>query len=275
MKKKKRKTTGSPLANIEVWSVIPLLVVFFGASAFIENPVLALAPYLLVLGWVLWKILPRKINLSSFIGNVPTASWFLPLLALMAAWFIVEVHLTGVILIILSYIWPSFVETLLQEGPTVFNLANPLATQGLSLIDGIILAPIMEELIFRGILLHKLASRWSKPAAIIFSSVIFGILHGPGMIGSTIWGILMCLIYFRTRTLAVPIIIHMLWNWTNFVVEGMTQLFMPGLMTTVELRYETIDAILLLVLSIPIFIFLVRHLWPKDWSLPNIKRTQQ
>jgi len=67
----------------------------------------------------------------------------------------------------------------------------------------------------------------------------------------------------------------MLWNWTNFVVEGMTQLFMPGLMTTVELRYETIDAILLLVLSIPICIFLVRHLWPKDWSLPNIKRTQQ
>src|SRR3989344_9331235 len=76
---------------------------------------------------------------------------------------------------------------------------------------------------------QRLASLWRRIPLKINSSII----------GSTIWGILMCLIYFRTRTLAVPIIIHMLWNWTNFVVEGMTQLFMPGLMTTVELRYET------------------------------------
>jgi uncharacterized protein len=46
-----------------------------------------------------------------------------------------------------------------------------------SLLAIVIAAPILEELIFRGIILHGLLKRYSPFHAILLSSVLFGIVH--------------------------------------------------------------------------------------------------
>lgn len=50
-------------------------------------------------------------------------------------------------------------------------------TSPLSIIGIVIVAPIAEELIFRGILFNFLRKRMKLPYAIIISSIAFGILH--------------------------------------------------------------------------------------------------
>ena len=71
----------------------------------------------------------------------------------------------------------------------------------------VVLAPITEEFIFRGVLLQRLAMKWNLPLAIWISSIIFGLLH-PNPIGIAAVGVAWALLYIKTRTLIVPIIAH-------------------------------------------------------------------
>ena len=79
-----------------------------------------------------------------------------------------------------------------------------------------IVAPIVEELMFRGYILDAINRKHSDWTAIIWSSVLFGFLHflgGPFYIGSTfIGGIIYGWIRVRTGSLLPSIAGHMMWN---------------------------------------------------------------
>ncbi len=80
-----------------------------------------------------------------------------------------------------------------------------------SLISGCVLTPIAEELIFRGALFRKWRTRIGPVKAAVFSSLLFGLPHGSP-IGSTLFGLLMVLLYVRLGTLWAPIAAHCLNN---------------------------------------------------------------
>ncbi len=98
---------------------------------------------------------------------------------------------------------PDFVlemfEGLMDQNPTHLFIAV------------VILAPILEEILCRGIILKGLLKRHSPWKAIIVSSILFGVLHlnpwqfvsafGIGMIAG--W------VYWKTKNLLLPILIHM------------------------------------------------------------------
>jgi membrane protease YdiL (CAAX protease family) len=79
-----------------------------------------------------------------------------------------------------------------------------------------IVAPIVEELMFRGYILDAINRKHSDWTAIIWSSILFGFLHflgGPFYIGSTfIGGIIYGWIRVRTGSLLPSIAGHMMWN---------------------------------------------------------------
>lgn len=83
-----------------------------------------------------------------------------------------------------------------------------------------ILAPILEEIIFRGILLRGLLQNGTSPVfAIFLSSVLFGLAHlnpwqffGAGMLGA-VFGF----IYYRTKSLWICIFLHALNNMISFI----------------------------------------------------------
>ena len=88
-----------------------------------------------------------------------------------------------------------------------------------SFITIVIAAPILEELIFRGIILNGLLKSYSPLKSIIISSLLFGLIHmNPGQfIGASLGGMLSGWVYFKTKKITLPIIIHMTNNSLAFL----------------------------------------------------------
>ena len=94
--------------------------------------------------------------------------------------------------------------------PNNFSWLNYIITLS---IAGII-APIVEETIFRGLLYRWLHERTSYFWAILGSSFVFSFLHGiPSLIpGIMILGILLAWIYQRVQSIWAPILVHGTYN---------------------------------------------------------------
>ena len=82
-------------------------------------------------------------------------------------------------------------------------------------------AAVTEELLFRGVLLRVLEQWWGTWIALVFTSVVFGMMHlvNPN---ATLWGataiaieagMMLGAAYIATRNLWVPIGIHFGWNF--------------------------------------------------------------
>lgn len=77
-----------------------------------------------------------------------------------------------------------------------------------------VLAPVLEETVFRGFLLASLTKWLPPPAAIGLSSLAFATAHfAPRDFPQlAALGCVLGASYVRTRNLAVPVAVHGLWN---------------------------------------------------------------
>jgi len=84
-----------------------------------------------------------------------------------------------------------------------------------------ILAPVLEELIFRGIILDGFLQRYPPWKAIIWSSVIFGIAHfNPWQfISAFALGMIIGWLYWKTRSLGPAIFIHFFNNAGAYIAS--------------------------------------------------------
>jgi membrane protease YdiL (CAAX protease family) len=99
------------------------------------------------------------------------------------------------------------------------DVSNPslLALAALALAVG---APLMEEIVFRGVL-YSNARRWfPKWYALTASSLFFAVVHGNllSFIPLAALGAIFAEVYDRTRNLAVPVIMHGFFNFSNFLI---------------------------------------------------------
>lgn len=117
------------------------------------------------------------------------------------------------------------------------------------IISSVIFAPILEELIFRGVLFNRLKIRIGIIPAMILSSALFGIGHSfGGMTSAFLFGMCMCILYLKTDNIFVGMTVHFLNNLIFVILEllGITfYLQMPYLIPTTILA--VISTVLLLV----------------------------
>ncbi|MGL6107700.1 lysostaphin resistance A-like protein [Romboutsia sp.] len=89
------------------------------------------------------------------------------------------------------------------------------------MIQTIIIAPIFEELFFRGIIFNGLLNKYQGDfkKAIIFSSIIFGVAHLniPQGINGIIAGTILAAIYYYTKSIKLSIFAHFLNNFFVFL----------------------------------------------------------
>ncbi|MCI5509466.1 MAG: CPBP family intramembrane metalloprotease [Eubacterium sp.] len=89
-----------------------------------------------------------------------------------------------------------------------------------------ILAPVAEELVFRGLIFARL-KEWMKPwLAMILSALIFGVYHGNivQFVYAFFMGLILALIYYRTGTLLTCIAAHVVANlWSLFGYTWMSR----------------------------------------------------
>lgn len=174
---------------------------------------------LLAYGWLIWLIRRRLrregIPLTTFAGPPPRMG-LLPfwgwVLMLVASSF--GLLLPNDLLLLAQHrplenglmeLWP--------DGDLAANLYNAF-----ELIGAVIAAPWAEELLFRGIFLHRLTVKWNLREAIVISSLIFGLLHGFNP-GAVVFGLLMSLIYLESGSLRLTICCHSLHNGLIYLLS--------------------------------------------------------
>lgn len=86
----------------------------------------------------------------------------------------------------------------------------------------VIMAPIVEELVFRGVLFNLLNKNLKTLPAMILSSLFFGILHSKTFIPTAIIGFLICFIYQKTGNIRYSIMAHMFNNLIAFLMPLFT-----------------------------------------------------
>jgi len=116
-----------------------------------------------------------------------------------------------VVFLPLSYAYPEFVEWwLLDEPPLIWWYLDTRAISAsvINVVLLVVIVPVVEEVLFRGFLLNRWWRKYSLWRGVIFSSLAFAILH-IDIIGGVIFGVLLALIYVKTKSLVGPIIVHM------------------------------------------------------------------
>ena len=136
----------------------------------------------------------------------------------------------------------------------------------------VVLAPISEELAFRGILFSRWATKWNYSVAIGLSSLVFGVLHFPDVVGATVFGILMCTLYAKTGSLIVPIVVHSL----NNLVFAVLAWILPSEPVTSEslndLQGDLYWALWLVILASPWVFGAVARWWPsREDPIPYLR----
>lgn len=114
-----------------------------------------------------------------------------------------------------------FLEGSFETNPIDLNTKMSLVTAGIFFIG--FGAGIVEEIVFRGIIMNVVERRFNRKAAIIAPSVLFGVVHIIGMefnllssvlviFAGTMVGIMFSLIASTTKSVWNSAIVHALWN---------------------------------------------------------------
>ena len=84
----------------------------------------------------------------------------------------------------------------------------------------IMLAPLIEEFLFRGILYRTGLQLGFPKLALFGTSILFAAIHGSVMtlLPLTVLAIVFCKLYDHTRRLIAPILAHACFNFANFVL---------------------------------------------------------
>jgi len=92
-----------------------------------------------------------------------------------------------------------------------------------------LVAPFTEEIIFRGVILSGFLKNYHKLEALLLSSWLFGFIHLNlwQYIGAFFLGLLLGLIYMRTKSVIPSMLCHGLYNGSTLVIDKVwTYLFM-------------------------------------------------
>lgn len=93
-------------------------------------------------------------------------------------------------------------------------------------ITAVVMAPIFEEIIFRGIMQKGLINKGIEPwKAILFSSVVFGLVHANPwqFVGAVLLGCVLGLVYYKTKSLLLPMLLHAFNNLCSSILISYTK----------------------------------------------------
>lgn len=128
------------------------------------------------------------------------------------------------------------------------------------IISVVVFAPVLEEVLFRGLIMKSLQYGMPKIVAIFIQALLFGIMHGQilWICYSTILGILLAVIKLKYNSLYACILVHLSFNSANYLLK---------------LFYDRIDdniliGIFLFAASVVISVLLAVSIFRKKTKLP-------
>ncbi|MEI1276712.1 type II CAAX endopeptidase family protein [Leptospira venezuelensis] len=145
---------------------------------------------------------------------------------------------------------PDFIINLFQglfDGENIFLSAILLS----------VVAPLTEELMFRGVILDRFLKHYSVISSFLLSSLLFGLIHlNPWQfIGSSILGIYMAWVVYKTDSIWNSIIIHAVFNGIPLIVLNGLKLEIPGFSAPIAGKIQVLQPLWLDLLGLLITCF--------------------
>ncbi|WP_262152074.1 CPBP family intramembrane glutamic endopeptidase [Chryseobacterium foetidum] len=128
------------------------------------------------------------------------------------------------------------------------------------LIMAVIMAPIFEEIIFRGIIQKGLINNGVEPwKAIVVASLLFGLIHGNPwqFVGATLLGCVLGLVYYKTKSLLLPMLLHGFNNLCSAILIFYTQ--KESFAEAFEMQEWTILVIGIVLFSVFFYLFAFKN----------------
>lgn len=170
--------------------------------------ILIVADVLVVLFlWVFFAI--RKKKLTTEAGMRKFSVSYVP-------WIILT---GGALAVFISFALAFLPEAWLMEYAAASeDLAGTLTA--VALISTVLVAPIVEEILFRGIILSRLRKAMPVAPAILLSSLVFGLMHGQilWIAYAAFLGIILALVAVRTKSILATILLHVTFNLAGMLV---------------------------------------------------------
>lgn len=195
-----------PLLGFSVLNVLSMMA--FGKNFQYENWYLILSNALMWVGaiyafdyFICRPSTGKKLSFNFSTKNVSTYLLIFPLMLGMmfiAEYFTELIPTTGPVFGEL-YEWFSQLMQMLSEDPLTM------------IVMAVVMAPIFEEIVFRGIIQKGLQNGGLSPITSIWiSAIFFGIIHGNPwqFVGAVLLGYVLGLVYYRTKSLLMPILLH-------------------------------------------------------------------
>ena len=271
--------------SLLLWGAVSILVAAGAALALkesydldFEDPaVIAIAInswlYGSILLWVLWQTVRQGVDVRRLVGAMPKGYRWLPTLGVLLALALFSLGSVEMVLYYTSLRFPELVATFLEEQlfEDLSTSANPTVYLFALVVSLVLVAPVVEEVLFRGILLHRWTVKWGLGRAVVASSFLFGIGHDFAFFGAFVFGMAMALLYIKTRTLIVPIACHVLhngaivaWVLTERGVRGVLgETEPPARISVEELQSDFGFGLLLVALSLPWVAYFAYRNWPR------------
>lgn len=160
---------------------------------------------------LIWYFWGRNRSIKEIFGQWPNRREMWTYLTLAIP--MVGINFVGMYLLFwpLSYIAPKFVSWWLLDKSTPDLIWVPsleaICVNSLVVLRIALLVPIVEEIVFRGFILHRWRERYGEKGGIVMSSVLFGILH-PEILGTIVGAMIVSVLCLRTKSLVGPILVH-------------------------------------------------------------------
>lgn len=189
----------------------------------------------------------------------------------LAAYMPILMALFGTIALLALYVTTVHPSFLLQQLSQSISRELDWFTVGIN----VVVAPFIEELTFRGVLLSGLLVRYGVTKAILFSSLGFAVMHAETLgILPFVLGVLYAIVYLRTGSLAVTICMHSFWNIMANLKYGWMQreTGVPS-MHEIQLLSERLHGVapmaaLIMVAGVVMLVLGALRFWPYRYSPP-------
>ena len=152
---------------------------------------------------------------------------------------------------------------------------NYILANAINYLTIVLVAPVLEEFFARGILLTRWTVKWGVPRAILASSAVFALLHA-NFLGAFCFACAMAILYIRTKSLFVPMSLHIVNNLTAWIIESLTMdIDTPASYETLaEFQESWMIGLITLVISIPcVILFWRRYILKTDWRVPYLSES--
>lgn len=117
--------------------------------------------------------------------------------------------------------WMNFIMELLDLPDLTADMFLQMKNNLLGVVSIAFVAPVVEEMLFRGAIEGELLRRWHNPSKAIFlSALLFGLVHlNPAQMPYAFClGLLLGWLYYRTKSIVPGIVLHLVNNGTSVIL---------------------------------------------------------